>query len=339
MITVHGPVAAVFAHRTRQIYHELLEMLRAAAIEPERTSAKDLARIDYEYPTIAGLLDQLLAVNHTGRHPLPIALYLRFSWYLNIRDLWEQKREWGLRLETLADQLDPHDHAALLNNIGTTFRKGEDLPRALDYYLRSIAVRNTDEDDLDLSYNYSNIAVAYWEMGDIDAALPYAYRALEMDRRLGQRSMEAMSLVNIAGMLYQRGQYQESLPLIEQALEIVKEAGNAYLIAEYTGQLAVHLLANLRFDEAMSTNEEALGLLREIRDEVGLARTLFNYGLLKNIFREYEVARALLAESLELMHRHRMPEADLARDWLERVNRAIDQASSSGAPTPRPAER
>lgn len=326
MIELHESVASMFADRTEQIYFEMLAMLRTIAVEPEKTSAESLARIDYEYPTIAGLLDQMLEFKHPGPRLLPIKLYLRFSWYLNIRDLWEQKREWGLKLEAFANLLLPDEHSALLNNIGTTFRKDGDSPKALDYYLRSIVARDTDADDLDLAYTYSNIAVAYWETGDIDTALPYAHRGLEMERKLGHRSMEAMSLVNIAGMLYERGEYQEALPLVQQALDIAKETGNVYLIAEYTGQLAIHLLANLKLDEALIANEEAIGLLQDINDEVGLARTLFHYAMLKNVFREHEAAQALAAESLELMHRLRMPEADLVRDWLDKLNEQTNQA-------------
>src|SRR5579859_809521 len=89
---------------------------------------------------------------------------------------------------------------ALYNNISQVYSEyKKDYPAALHYLEEAVRFNAGQPDSaFNLSYNYGNIAAVYQKMGDKKRSLEYAYKTLDMARRVGT----ANRLLNAYEQLY-----------------------------------------------------------------------------------------------------------------------------------------
>ncbi len=76
------------------------------------------------------------------------------------------------------------DLAQSYNNLGVIYTDMNDLNKALEYHLKALDLREKHLDEADVAFSCSNISLVYRDMGDYDKALEYNQRALEIYNRV-----------------------------------------------------------------------------------------------------------------------------------------------------------
>jgi tetratricopeptide (TPR) repeat protein len=127
----------------------------------------------------------------------------------------------------------------------------------------------------DLMYIYNWLGLIYKDMGDLDNALLYNDRSLNLAKELGNRNVEATMLNNIAGILDKKGEYDKALRYYEEALRLTaneKDKSTTY------NNMAIIYSKIGDFKKAVDYLKKAIEIAERYGDYHGLAKYLLNLG-------------------------------------------------------------
>ena len=95
----------------------------------------------------------------------------------------------------------------------------------VNYYVRSLAIREELGDKLGLGYSLNNIGNVHKNKGDYDKALDHLERSLAIRGEIGDKRGMGYSLGNIGGVHADKGDYNKAEEYLEKSLAIQKEIG------------------------------------------------------------------------------------------------------------------
>ncbi len=101
--------------------------------------------------------------------------------------------------------------------------------RALEYYQKSLKIREELGDRKGISDSYNNIGIIHYEQGNYSRALEYYQKSLKITEELGDRDGIATSLGNIAGLNIELKNYTNAIVEANKSLNIAKEIGALHL--------------------------------------------------------------------------------------------------------------
>ncbi|HUS64516.1 MAG TPA: serine/threonine-protein kinase [Kofleriaceae bacterium] len=201
------------------------------------------------------------------------------------------------------------DVALVLNHLGNIASDEGDLTLAIDYYKRSLAIREKSvaagDDPSSLASVLNNLGVAAFDQERLDEALAWQQRALALREEQDPASEDvSMSLVNIGAILERQQKTREALATFERARDIgVKAVGadHPYVgdalegIGGCTRQLG-------RFEESQRALEHAQKIraagarpIEVATVDASLAQTLYARGQKKRALELARKARGVLA--------------------------------------------
>lgn len=130
-------------------------------------------------------------------------------------------------LEIPEDENRAYDTATLFNNLGYFCNMFEFYEKSIKYYNKDIEITKSmydDEEDTELSSTYNNIATAYDNIGEIETALKYKKKALDIrEQYLPPNHLAIGSLYKSIGNIYNKtGNQQLALENLEKAQTIYK---------------------------------------------------------------------------------------------------------------------
>jgi tetratricopeptide (TPR) repeat protein len=122
------------------------------------------------------------------------------------------------------------------------------------------------EDSIDTIDVLHGLGIMQLQQGDAEPAAKGLRRALEMARRLGDRSLEARLLNSLAITLRVLGEITEGRRLLERSAQIAKEIGDLKRESTALSNLAVLLLDAGNWPEALSAAREAVSASSALDD-------------------------------------------------------------------------
>jgi len=99
--------------------------------------------------------------------------------------------------------------------------------------------------------------------------------------------------------LYKADRFEEAIPYATRAVEIDRQIGNAYKLGIHLSQLGNIYVQQHAFDQAMQCLDEAVPLLRQTGNITSLVITLVPYAQTLRGFRRYKEAEAALKECVD----------------------------------------
>ncbi|HEX3531632.1 MAG TPA: CHAT domain-containing tetratricopeptide repeat protein [Thermoanaerobaculia bacterium] len=188
------------------------------------------------------------------------------------RDLYRQA------LARFAGTDDAYGKAAALNDLGLSDHARGDLRAARGNYEEALPLfERTDLRAAAVVVN--NIGGIYQVLGEPSAAIDFYRRALDLQRKAGNRLEEARDLGNLASVAAEIGLYQQALSQYEQALEIFRGLGD---LAGQARMLSGRGLVYRALGDPSRAGEDfqaSLSLRRKTADRRGEAITLHNLAL------------------------------------------------------------
>jgi len=161
-----------------------------------------------------------------------------------------------------------------INNFGIIQSEIGDLPKALEYYFISLAIREHVKDDLGSSETYNNIGSIYSKLDNTKKSLENYEKAKVIAEKVNDNQLMAVVLSNI-GILYKKtGNTEKALQCYEKSL-VIKEK-----LKDKTGYgLTLGLIGEIyeskgEFNNALGFYRKSLAISKNEKDNEGLAISL-----------------------------------------------------------------
>lgn len=172
----------------------------------------------------------------------------------------------------LAEKLKDSAAVALAySDIGNTYTRVNKLKEALNYHLKSYALRDKLGLKEKAAGSISNIAVIYKQLGNYKEALDYMHRSLKIYEDAGDELRQAAVLGNIANVYLNYNKYQPAKDNYNRVILLArKNNSNSLLASGYSGLVKYHYQLN-QFDDALKFGLLAAKYLKELNMKADLA--------------------------------------------------------------------
>ena len=161
--------------------------------------------------------------------------------------------------------------AATLNNLGIVYQDQADYKRAIDSYEQSLKVNEEINDKSGEADCLSNIGRIYVEQKEPQKAIEYQYRSLEIRKKLNDKRAMAISYNNIAAIHSMLEKPDKAIEFFKKGLTLSNEIGDQKKIALALGNLGAEYIRKGQNTEALSYLTRSTKILEEIGDEKSLA--------------------------------------------------------------------
>ncbi len=112
------------------------------------------------------------------------------------------------------------------NNIGTILHVRGDLDEALNYAKKALEIQTELNDKTSMAVIYNNIGQIYQDKGDLDEALNYARLALKIDEELKDMFQVATDYFNLISLCYIRQDKEEELVYLKKLKHLLDRVSN-----------------------------------------------------------------------------------------------------------------
>jgi CHAT domain-containing protein/Tfp pilus assembly protein PilF len=159
--------------------------------------------------------------------------------------------------------------AQVLNNIGSLSHR-LDNTRALEYYRRSLVIREEIGDKLGAARTLRNIGEAYTgsSLREYDRALDYYQQALALFESLKDKTGLGETTSGIAQLYILRGDYKSALLWSERAVSILRETDNRLFLWQALAIAGAAHRGLKQFDKARALFTESITVIEEMRADV-----------------------------------------------------------------------
>jgi two-component sensor histidine kinase/Tfp pilus assembly protein PilF len=190
--------------------------------------------------------------------------------------------------------------AGALNNIGYIYDDQGKVVEALEYYHKSLTIREELDDTLGIAISLNNIGIIYVNQGELDYALSYYLKSLNYKEVLGNKKNIATSLNNIAGVYRKKGDLNKALYYYKRSLYIREELGSKRGVSISLNNIGTVYNKMNSLDTALSYYQRSLFLSKELGDKRGTANRLCSVGSVYLRKGNIELSKDFGLESLNL---------------------------------------
>ncbi len=247
-----------------------------------------------------GLLHPNLALSYSNIG----VIYANLGKYKLANEYYEKALK--IRLELFGE--DHIDVAACYTNMGINCMDCGEGGSALLYIQKAfkIIIETYGQDNPNTSSAYNNMGAAYvYGLGDLDKALKYFIRGLELRLKTDANNPLIASSYNNIGAVYKnRGDYELALSYYKNGLKVIKDQfGEQHIEAAsaYNNMGEAYLLLN-DFETSRKYFEKALNIRLELFGDnyPGLAETYLNIGTVYSKLGELEKEKECYEKGLEI---------------------------------------
>ncbi|MBK9285203.1 MAG: tetratricopeptide repeat protein [Sphingobacteriaceae bacterium] len=227
---------------------------------------------DEEWPAFNEQL-KVLAEKNIANNSEPKKLYLKhladalnYIGYLagNQGDIPKALEYYHKSLKIYEEIGDKEGIALSLNNIGGIYSNQGDIPKALEYYHKSLKIREEIGDKLGIATSLNNIGFIYQAQGDISKALEYYRKSLKIYEEIRDKQGIALSLNNIGGTYSNQGDIPKGLEYYHKSLKIQEEIRDKLGIARSLNNIANLNLKKGQVKEALVFAKKGMQTAKEL---------------------------------------------------------------------------
>ncbi len=175
-----------------------------------------------------------------------------------------------------------------------------ELPRALEYFNKSLELFTMLGDTNRAILVTTNIGMLYQELADYARALEYMNKALTDANRIGNKESEARISSTIGTVYFALCDYPRALEFMSNGFAVLTELGqqaNAARVSSNIGNIYAELS---EYPLALEYYTKSLNILTEIGDKVWSGRILNNIGNIYYLLADYPLALEYMMQSLVL---------------------------------------
>jgi len=170
--------------------------------------------------------------------------------------------------------------AKALNTQGISYYIRSDYNSSLEYYQRSLKLREEIKDIRGIGVSLVNIGMIYSNLGEYSKALDYYEQSLSVVENTSYKELIASNLGSIGKIHKHLGDYPGALNHYMQSYEIYKEIFNKKGMSEILNKLGSIYMDQGLYPKAIDHYQQSLQIKEKISDKRGMAGVLNNIGLI-----------------------------------------------------------
>ncbi len=189
-----------------------------------------------------------------------------------------------------------------LNNIGVIYLEQSNYASAIDYFTRSLVIREEIGDKKGIAASLINIGTIYMEQGDNTSAFDYYTRSLTIFEEMGDKMRIAGSLNNIGMIFSEQDDYVSAIDYYTRSLMLREKIGDKFGIANSLINIGVCYIEQGDYPRAIDCYSRCLTINKEIGDKQGVAISLYYIGTIYMEQGDYNTAIAYYTRALAKAH-------------------------------------
>ncbi|MCE7741214.1 MAG: tetratricopeptide repeat protein [Candidatus Heimdallarchaeota archaeon] len=182
------------------------------------------------------------------------------------------------------------------NQLGRIHHSSGDLNKALEYYFRGLELKKDLGSLHEISRSYNNIGITYLWMGETKKALDHLQQSLALKENLGNFGDMSNILSNIGNYFFERGELEKAEDYIERSLKIRKKIGESLKLAENYSKIGDVYYSYRNFDKASKNYLKSYELRKASDNNIALSFSLFELINLKVAENDLDSANKYLEE-------------------------------------------
>ena len=246
-------------------------------------------------------------------------IYTERNDYLNAIDNYKKSRDLYLKIS------DTLGVARVSNSIGLIEIKRGNYAIGLQNSLSAIHIFEKQYLKDELSTAYNNLAEAYFKTNQIDKAIEFNYKALDVRKQLNDTEGIKISTKNIAELYSLLKEHRKAIEYYEKVLDILNPKTDQNLRGEILPKLGSEYLRFKEYDKAAKYLVEGLKYNRKQDNKEGLLRALNAIGNLNLQNRKVKLAEKQLNEAYAIAQK-----IDNKKELLENYKLHIALDSTRG---------
>jgi tetratricopeptide (TPR) repeat protein len=190
--------------------------------------------------------------------------------------------------------------ADALNNIGYNYYNQGHIPEALEYYNKSLNIKDLIGDKNGMAQSYNNIAAIYNNQGDIPKALEYHNKSLNIKELIGDQKGMANSFNNLGSIYYNHGDISKALEYYSKSLKIYEVIDDKWGMAYAFNNLGAIYDKQDDISKALEYYNKGLNIQKMIGDKRGMAYSFNNIGSLYFEKNDIDKAKSFIEKGYKL---------------------------------------
>ena len=223
-----------------------------------------------------------------------IAYFWREGYWSGVRDALEESLDFFEDEETRAD---------IYYCTGMIVYKLSDWDAAIDYYQKSLEIRERIGDIHGMAATYNNLGLVYADKGEWDTAINYYQKSLEIRERIGDIHGMARTYNNLGMIYYRKSEWDTAINYYQKSLEIFEKIGDIHGISQTYGNLGMVYYRKSEWDAAMDYYQKSLEIKKEIGDIHGISQTYCAIGMVYCRKSEWDTAIKYHEKSLDIFEK------------------------------------
>ncbi|MBL8091979.1 MAG: tetratricopeptide repeat protein [Anaerolineales bacterium] len=147
---------------------------------------------------------------------------------------------------------------------------------------------------------FNNVALIAWDQGDHKQARTWYENAMQIQKKIGDKSSLSLTLNNYGNTYYNEGQYKKALPYYEESLKLARATKNERALNLVLNNLSAVMMELNDMKRAETLLLESLKLRKKAGDKRGLGHAINNLGDLNAMRGNLTKARKYFFQGLQL---------------------------------------
>jgi tetratricopeptide (TPR) repeat protein len=190
--------------------------------------------------------------------------------------------------------------AKALNIMGASYTNKGNYPKALEYYLKTLKIREEIGDKQGVGTCYNNIGVVYQYQNNCSKALEYYLKVLKIREEIADKQGIGSSYTNIGNVYYYQSDFNKALEYYLKALKINEVIADKHGIADCYGNIGAVYNDLSDFTKALDYDLKSLKMRELDNDEQGIGTCFINMGGLYYALSNYKMAISYFDSALQI---------------------------------------
>ena len=110
------------------------------------------------------------------------------------------------------------------SNLGNLYVDQKIYDRGIEMLEKALKIRLDLGEEKKAVYTYNNLAVAYGSKGDLEKALEYSQKGIDLALKQGNKFVAGVILGGMCHLMNEKKRNEEAIPLCEQSIRYLEEA-------------------------------------------------------------------------------------------------------------------
>ncbi len=194
----------------------------------------------------------------------------------------------------------PHVACKIVGSIANVHTSLGDLNKALSYGNRTLELLKLSGDKEQEGWVLNGFGMAFEQAGQLDQAFQYYTQSLAVFKELGLDVGIGRALTGIGSTYQKRGQFEKALPFHTKSLERFRAVDNKIGEARALNDLGTTALEQGQIDNALDLHTQSLQIRRAIKHRQSQSTSLFNLGKVFMAKSDYSLAIEHLETAMKI---------------------------------------